>query len=74
MSSFAQPPGPICSTPGLALLPQGSIVYESQLGMNGTLELLVSQLGGSSQGQQEVGSGILFILITKDKGKHEGLV
>lgn len=62
VATFAQPPGPLRGTAWRALRSPWGSGDGTQLGTEQGLQLLVSQLGGCGEGQQEVGGCILFIL------------
>lgn len=67
VTAFTQPPGPERGTGWCALEPLWGARDVTQLGTNAALQLLVSQLGRCSEGQEEVGCCILFILTVKDR-------
>lgn len=67
VAAFAQPSGPVRGTARCALGPPQGTGDVTQLGANDALQVLVSQLGCCSEGQEEVGCCILFILTIKDR-------
>jgi len=67
VASFTQPPGPVRGTARhVHGSPRGSGDV-GQLGTNEALQLRISQLGGCSEGQEEIGCCVLFILTVKNR-------